>query len=193
MARPAAARVQNMEYGYVAVCTQTLQPPTSVETVHRRPRVESEPQVHPSSDLAPHRDTWTDSPADHAPARSPPITQSPLSNPLLTSTLSHPLSYAIAARQNTNAVPHRSRRPRFARCFQRPVLPRVARDVGTACKKGPWLGLEPSHLCISPVLHGGPSPHSALGGGLYSRTRRPQAAPLSQRASAKRPLSAPSI
>eukprot|EP00964_Phaeocystis_antarctica_P132244 scaffold96293_cov67-Phaeocystis_antarctica.AAC.1 len=77
-----------MEYGCVAVCTQTLQPPTSVETVHRRPNV-----VHVSS--------LSHSSADHAPARSPPITQSPLSNPLLTSTLSHPLSYALAARQNT--------------------------------------------------------------------------------------------
>ena len=147
-------------------------------------------KVHPSSDLASHGDRWIDSSADHAPACSPPISRSrhspTHSSPQVPS---HPLSYALAAPQNTNAVQHRSRRPRFSRCFQRPVLPCVARDVGTACKKGPS---EPSHLYnISPYCTA-PRPPQCLGRrAILTHAKAPSRPTLP--ASAKRPLSAPSI
>eukprot|EP00964_Phaeocystis_antarctica_P075253 scaffold46400_cov51-Phaeocystis_antarctica.AAC.4 len=131
----------------------------------------------PAPDTYPLRDALRDASQRQLPttthvvrALSPPTAH-------LTSTLSHPLSYALAAPQDTNATPHRSRRPRFSRCFQRPVRPRVARDVRTACKKGPS---EPSHLCnISHLYCTAPHPTVPWAVG-YTHTRRPQAAPLSQ-------------
>ena len=98
--------------------------------------------------------------------------------------LSRPLSHALADTQDTNDLPHRSRRPRRSRCFRPRRLPRVARDMGTACKKAP------SKLYNSSSLYRGPSPHRVPWArrGLCSRTRRPQALPFRPQ-----PASAPQL
>ena len=62
-------------------------------------------------------------------------------------------------------APHRSRRPRCSRCFQRGVLPRVARDglprVGTTCKKAS-LSEPPPHLCHSSPISRPLAPHMGV-------------------------------
>ena len=135
-----------------------------------------------------------------------PAASSPPPHPL-----SRPLSHALAHTQDTNDLPHRSRRPRRSRCFQRRVLPRVARDVGTACKKAPSKLPAQQLASVSRPR----APQSALGGAGCAHAREdpkrspsarpprpsplPSAPPplpciyLSTSAAAKRPASSPCI